>query len=163
MAPCQDARSGAYEVLQHRMSGHLSVPGVFRKQGGTSRRGDSSRGPATSRSNAPMNLLDLTGYAAALCTTGAFVPQVVRVWRTRSTEDISLKMFLILATGLVLWLVYGVWKGEFPIVAANGVTLVLAGTILFFKLRQPSNRSPTPGSREPAPTERQLHAQGSHL
>jgi len=110
-----------------------------------------------------MNLLDLTGYAAALCTTGAFVPQVVRVWRTRATEDISLKMFLILVAGLVLWLVYGVWKGEFPIVAANGVTLLLAGTILFFKLRQPSNRSPTPGSSEPVPTERQLHAQGSHL
>ena len=86
-----------------------------------------------------MDLLDLTGYAAALCTTGAFVPQVVRVWRTRSTEDISLRMFLILTTGLILWLIYGLWKGEFPIVAANGVTLLLAGTILFFKLRQSSN------------------------
>ena len=83
-----------------------------------------------------MNFLDLTGYAAALCTTGAFVPQVLRVWRTRSTEDISLKMFVILVTGLILWLVYGFWKGEFPIIAANGATLVLAGIILFFKLRQ---------------------------
>jgi MtN3 and saliva related transmembrane protein len=82
-----------------------------------------------------MPLLDLTGYAAALCTTGAFVPQVVRVWRTRSTHDISLKMFLVLVTGLILLLVYGIWKGEFPIIAANGATLVLAGTILFFKLK----------------------------
>ncbi len=82
-----------------------------------------------------MSLLDLTGYAAACCTTGAFVPQVVRVWRTRSTHDVSLRMFLILITGLVLWLVYGVWKGEFPIIAANGATLVLAVTILYFKIR----------------------------
>lgn len=82
-----------------------------------------------------MNMLDLTGYAAAACTTGAFVPQVVRVWRTRSTQDVSLKMFVILITGLTLWLVYGVFKGEFPIVAANGVTLVLAAIILFFKIR----------------------------
>ncbi len=82
-----------------------------------------------------MALLDHTGYAAALCTTGAYVPQVLRVWRTRSTQDISLRMFLVLVTGLTLWLVYGFWRGEIPLIAANGVTLVLAGTILFFKIR----------------------------
>ena len=82
-----------------------------------------------------MALLDYTGYAAALCTTGAYVPQVLRVWRTRSTQDISLRMFLVLVTGFTLWLVYGFWKGETPLIAANGVTLVLAGTILFFKIR----------------------------
>ncbi len=82
-----------------------------------------------------MTLLDWTGHAAALCTTAAFVPQVLRVWRTRSTEDISLRMFLVLVTGLTLWLVYGFRRGEIPLIAANGVTLVLAGTILFFKIR----------------------------
>ena len=88
-----------------------------------------------------MALLDYAGYAAALCTTGAYIPQVLKVWRTRATQDISLKMFLILIAGLVLWIGYGLWKGEFPIMAANGVTLLLASTILFFKLRQPA----TPG------------------
>jgi MtN3 and saliva related transmembrane protein len=82
-----------------------------------------------------MTLLDLTGYAAAFCTTAAFVPQVLRVWHTRSTKDISLKMFLVLVTGLCLWLAYGFGKGEIPIILANGATLALAGTILFFKLR----------------------------
>ncbi len=62
-------------------------------------------------------------------------PQVLRVWRTRSTQDISLRMFLVLVTGLTLWLVYGFWRSEIPLIAANGVTLVLAGTILFFKIR----------------------------
>ena len=82
-----------------------------------------------------MALLDWTGYAAAFCTTAAFVPQVLRVWRTRSTEDISLKMFLVLVVGLCLWLAYGFGRGELPIIAANGATLALAGTILSFKLR----------------------------
>ena len=82
-----------------------------------------------------MSLMDYTGYAAAICTTSAYIPQVVRVWRTRSTKDISLKMFLVLVTGLALWLTYGFLKGEIPIIAANGVTLMLAGIILFFKLR----------------------------
>ena len=82
-----------------------------------------------------MALLNWTGYAAAFCTTAAFVPQVLRVWRTRSTKDISLKMFLVLVTGLCLWLVYGFGRGEAPIIVANGATLLLAGTILFFKIR----------------------------
>ena len=82
-----------------------------------------------------MALLDYTGYAAALCTTGAYVPQVLRVWLTRSTKDISLKMFLVLVTGLALWLTCGFWKGEIPLIAANGTTLVLASTILLFKLK----------------------------
>jgi MtN3 and saliva related transmembrane protein len=82
-----------------------------------------------------MALLDYSGYAAAICTTTAYVPQVLRVWRTRSTGDISLKMFLVLVTGLCLWLTYGIWKGETPLIIANGITLLLAGTILFFKLK----------------------------
>jgi MtN3 and saliva related transmembrane protein len=82
-----------------------------------------------------MSLMDYTGYAAAFCTTSAYVPQVLRVWRTRSTKDISLKMFLVLVTGLTLWLTYGFWRGEMPLILANSVTLTLASTILYFKLR----------------------------
>ncbi len=82
-----------------------------------------------------MALLDYTGYAAAACTTGAYIPQVIRLWRTRSTGDISLKMFLVLVTGLALWLTYGFWNGEMPLILANGVTLMLASTILYFKVR----------------------------
>ena len=81
-----------------------------------------------------MALLDYTGYAAAACTTSAYIPQVLRVWRTRSTTDISLKMFLVLVTGLSLWLTYGIWRGEWPLIA-NSITLMLASTILYFKIR----------------------------
>ena len=91
--------------------------------------------PHVSAPESLMVLPDWIGYAAAFCTTTAYVPQVLRVWRTRSTRDISLRMFLVLVTGLGLWLTYGVWKGEPPIIIANGVTLTLAGTILFFKVR----------------------------
>jgi MtN3 and saliva related transmembrane protein len=82
-----------------------------------------------------MELLDLTGYAAAVCTTSAYIPQVLRVWRTRSTHDISLKMFVVLVTGISLWLTYGISTGDWPLVAANSITLMLASTILYFKLR----------------------------
>jgi MtN3 and saliva related transmembrane protein len=78
---------------------------------------------------------DLLGLVAGTLTTVAFVPQVVKAWRTRSTHDISLWMFSLFNTGLVLWLVYGFRIGSLPIVVSNIVTLVLALTILCFKLR----------------------------
>jgi MtN3 and saliva related transmembrane protein len=75
------------------------------------------------------------GLTAALCTTVAFVPQVMKTWKTRSTVDISLSMYLILLLGIILWLAYGVLLGDAPLIAANGITLVLAMSILIFKLQ----------------------------
>ena len=82
-----------------------------------------------------MDTSTVLGIVAGSLTTLAFIPQVVKIWRTRSTHDISLGMFLLFSTGLVLWLVYGVLTGSWPIIIANTVTLVLALTILYFKLR----------------------------
>jgi MtN3 and saliva related transmembrane protein len=68
----------------------------------------------------------LLGLAAAGCTTIAFLPQVVRNWRTRSVGDLSPSMFALFATGVLLWLVYGILIRNVPLVAANAVTLTLA-------------------------------------
>lgn len=75
------------------------------------------------------------GLAAAFCTTAAYAPQALKAWRSRSTADISLSMFLLMVTGIVLWLAYGVLIADVPLIVANGVTLCLAGTILALKLR----------------------------
>ena len=82
-----------------------------------------------------MDVYTVIGLAAAFCTTIAFLPQVIRTWRTRSTGDLSLSMFLVFTTGIFLWLVYGLAVHDLPLIIANGITLVLSGTILFFKLR----------------------------
>jgi MtN3 and saliva related transmembrane protein len=79
--------------------------------------------------------ITLIGLAAAFCTTIAFLPQVIKTWRTRSTKDISLSMFLVFTTGIFLWLVYGIIIGDAPLITANGITFVLSGTMLYFKLR----------------------------
>jgi MtN3 and saliva related transmembrane protein len=75
------------------------------------------------------------GLLAAFFSTAAFVPQVVKTWRTRSTKDISLVMFTVLMMGILLWLAYGIIIRDIPLIVANGATLLLAGTILFFKLK----------------------------
>jgi MtN3 and saliva related transmembrane protein len=77
----------------------------------------------------------LIGLSAATCTTVAFVPQALKAWRTRSTKDVSLSMFVLMVTGIVLWLIYGAILGDLPLLLANGATLGLAAAILACKLR----------------------------
>jgi len=80
-------------------------------------------------------LIEAIGFAAAACTTFAFLPQALRVWRTHSARDISLTMYLVLIAGVCLWIVYGARIHSVPLVAANAVTLLLAGGVLAGKLR----------------------------
>ena len=82
-----------------------------------------------------MSLVTVVGLVAAFCTTVSYVPQIRKIWRTGETEDISLKMFLILATGIALWVVYGILQGDAVIILANSVSLAFLSAILFFKLR----------------------------
>lgn len=89
----------------------------------------------TGNALAELPWITLLGLLAAFCSTAAFVPQVLKTWKTRSTKDISLVMFLVLVTGIVLWLVYGVAIQDIPLIVANCITLALAGTILYFKVR----------------------------
>ena len=63
------------------------------------------------------------------------MPQVWQTWKTRHTKDISLRMYLLFTCGVALWLVYGLLLEAWPIIVANAVTLVLAGTVLTLKLR----------------------------
>ncbi|HLA33461.1 MAG TPA: SemiSWEET transporter [Rhodocyclaceae bacterium] len=75
------------------------------------------------------------GFAAAFLTTVAFVPQVLKIWRTRSAEDVSLGMYSLFSLGVALWLAYGVLIASWPVIVANGVTLLLAGAVVAMKLK----------------------------
>ncbi len=75
------------------------------------------------------------GYFAAACTTISFVPQALKVHKTRSTTDISFGMFLLMTLGVLFWLFYGVLINSLPIIAANAVTLILSFYILLMKIK----------------------------
>jgi MtN3 and saliva related transmembrane protein len=79
--------------------------------------------------------IQLLGLFAGACTTIAFLPQVLKTWKSRSAKDLSLSMFSIFSIGVALWLVYGFMVQDIPVIAANLVTLMLASTLLVFKLR----------------------------
>lgn len=75
------------------------------------------------------------GLAAAMLTTFAFLPQAIKIIRTRHTKDISLVMYIIFTTGIVLWLIYGLFIKDLPIIVANIITLALSISILIMKIR----------------------------
>lgn len=82
-----------------------------------------------------MDSIFMFGATAALFTTVAFFPQVIKAHNTRQTKDLSLIMYVLLSIGLVLWTTYGIMLRELPIIAANGITLVLCLYIVFLKLK----------------------------
>ena len=82
-----------------------------------------------------MTFGDFAGIAAGTLTTIAFVPQVIKTWRSQSADDISMMMFLMFTTGVMMWLIYGISINSWPMIVANTITLVLAVSIIAMKLR----------------------------
>lgn len=89
------------------------------------------------------------GAAAALCSMSSFVPQIVKIVRERDASGVSLRMYLVTVTGFTLWVAYGAMIGSWPVVASNGVCLVLSGLILLLKRRLSARLSARP-ARGPA-------------
>jgi MtN3 and saliva related transmembrane protein len=82
-----------------------------------------------------MNSIQVLGLVAGGLTTVAFVPQVLKTYKSRSAKDLSLGMFSIFFAGVALWLVYGIMVKDVPVIAANLLTLILAFTLIVFKFK----------------------------
>ena len=74
------------------------------------------------------------GFVAGILTAFAFLPQVLKTWRTRSSGDLSAMMLTAQSTGVALWIVYGIAIGSTPVIVANAVTLTLCLALVVFKL-----------------------------
>ena len=82
-----------------------------------------------------MDYVTLIGLVAAALTVIAFFPQLMKVWKTKSTRDISLEMFSIFSFAVFLWFVYGLLINNLPVIIANFLVFVQAFAILMFKVR----------------------------
>ncbi len=82
-----------------------------------------------------MDYTQILGLMAGGLTTVAFLPQVIKTWKSKSAKDLSLAMFFVFALGTLLWLIYGIIIQQLPIILANSITLALASVLLYFKLR----------------------------
>jgi MtN3 and saliva related transmembrane protein len=75
------------------------------------------------------------GYAAGALTVASYIPQVVRVWKTKETKDLSWGMFGLLVTASVLWIIYGASSSQWPVIATNAGCGLLNVAILVAKIR----------------------------
>lgn len=82
-----------------------------------------------------INFTTTLGLVAGVLTTIAYLPQLIKTWQSKSADDLSWSMLIILCAGIILWLVYGFSVHDIPIVAANIVTFMLASVILVLKIR----------------------------
>lgn len=82
-----------------------------------------------------METIDIFGFIAALLTTSAFLPQVIKTLREKDTKSLSLPMYIILTAGLLLWLTYGILIKDWALIIANSITGLLALIILIAKIK----------------------------
>lgn len=80
-------------------------------------------------------IINIIGFSAAGLTTFAGLPQIIKIIKNKHTKDISLEMYIMLCTGTLLWLIYGLLKKDIVLISANTVSLTIVGTILGFKLK----------------------------
>ncbi|MBA7582932.1 hypothetical protein ES708_24870 [subsurface metagenome] len=85
-------------------------------------------------------IIQTIGFISAILTTSAFLPQAIKTWRTRSTEDLSPMMFALFFLGIIGWLIYGILRSDLPMILANAITICLAGIIMFFIIRPDNTR-----------------------
>lgn len=77
----------------------------------------------------------IIGNIAAILTSISFLPQAIKILKTKDTKSISLPMYIMFVVGVLLWLIYGFLRNDVPLILANIVTLSLAGLILWFKVK----------------------------
>jgi len=82
-----------------------------------------------------MDSVSLLGIAAGTLTTISFLPQVLKTWRSQSAKDFSFWMLGAFASGVLLWVIYGLWIGSLPIIVTNVATLALALALVGMKMK----------------------------
>ena len=82
-----------------------------------------------------MDLANILGMSAGALTTASFVPQVVKIYKSKSSKDVSMGMFIVLGAGVGLWVSYGLLVRSLPVILANSCTLSLVIILIFLKLR----------------------------
>lgn len=82
-----------------------------------------------------MDWIELLGYFAAFCTTISFLPQTIQTIKTKDTSSLSLSMYVLFFIGISCWFIYGVIISNYPLLIANGITIILAGIILIMKIK----------------------------
>jgi MtN3 and saliva related transmembrane protein len=80
-----------------------------------------------------MDWIEATGHAGSILSSITFMPQVYKVWKTKSVGDLSLAMLLIVFSSTVIWLIYGVGRNLLPVIICNAIICALSLVLIYFK------------------------------
>jgi MtN3 and saliva related transmembrane protein len=86
-----------------------------------------------------MNYVEIIGFAAAILTTAAFLPQVYKTWKTKDVSALSMPMLLMFITGIILWLVYALYINSPSMTVANSITIGSSLLLIYFKIKYSKN------------------------
>jgi MtN3 and saliva related transmembrane protein len=81
-----------------------------------------------------MTWIDLLGYSGSFLSSITFIPQVIKVYQTKSAGDLSIFMLLIVFTSTLIWLAYGIGLSLWPVISCNAIICVLSAWLIWFKL-----------------------------
>jgi MtN3 and saliva related transmembrane protein len=87
-----------------------------------------------------MNSMQLIGIGAGILTSSSLLPQLIKMFREKKAEDVSVYMLLILLAGLVLWVVYGILKKDIPIIATNSFSFLINTCMIVLRFRYAANK-----------------------
>ena len=80
-------------------------------------------------------MIEILGYISATITTIAFLPQIIKTFKTKSAKDVSVGMFVLFTTGVFLWIIYGILTNTMPVLIANAVIFCLSLTQIVLKIK----------------------------
>ena len=79
--------------------------------------------------------IEIVGLMAACFTTGSFLPQVYKIWKYKRSDGVSLSMYLFMITGVILWIIYGLFIGSISVTIANFIAAIFQSIIIYSKLK----------------------------
>ncbi len=79
--------------------------------------------------------IEIIGLMAACFTTGSFLPQVYKIWKYKRSDGVSLSMYLFMLTGVILWIIYGLFIWSISVIIANFIAAILQSIIIYYKLK----------------------------
>ena len=81
-----------------------------------------------------MDIINIVGAAGGIVSSITFLPQVIKIWKTKSAKDLSTATLMFLILNVSLWLLYGILTNLYPIIITNGIVLSMVFIMVYFKL-----------------------------
>ncbi len=89
---------------------------------------------------ADIDTITIIGFVAGMLTAVSMLPQVIKTFKEKKAEDVSILMLVVLLSGVGLWIYYGVQKKDVPIIISNSISLSINLIMIFLRFKYRKNK-----------------------